>query len=154
MVFFEYPEYPEYLFPNIQRKTMCQSFHIYHVHISQKSKSCVNAKSSTFLFSDEDEDIGRFQIYISVPFKHLLERFPWLELLDKLLLGLWKEFCHSGKNRSIFKQIQEAYGLKTLNLVKEAVTQWLLLVEDPENDTLLLLRLLTTAFQKKEISIF
>ena len=57
--------------------------------------------------------------------KHLFELFPWLELLDKLLLGLWKGFYYSGKNRHVLKELQEAYGLNALNLVKAAVTRWL-----------------------------
>ena len=48
-----------------------------------------------------------------------------LESLDKLLLGLWKDFYYSGKNIHIWKELQEAYGLKPLNLVKAAATRWL-----------------------------
>ena len=73
-----------------------------------------------------------FSIYVNcrsrrlaLCFRDLFEFFLWLESLDKLLLGLWKVFCYSGKNRSILKELQEAYGLKALNLVKAAVTRWL-----------------------------
>ena len=45
--------------------------------------------------------------------------------MDKLLLGLWKGFYYSGKNIHILKELQEAYGLKALNLVKAAATRWL-----------------------------
>ena len=62
---------------------------------------------------------------LALCFKHLFEQFPWLESLDKLLLGLWKGFYYSGKNRHILNALQEAYGLKALNLVKAAVTRWL-----------------------------
>ena len=62
---------------------------------------------------------------LALCFKHLFELFPWLESLDKLLLGLWKGFFYSGKNRHILNALQEAYGLKALNLVKAAVTRWL-----------------------------
>ena len=31
----------------------------------------------------------------------------------------------SSKNRFIFNQIQEAYGLKTLSIIKAAITRWL-----------------------------
>ena len=73
-----------------------------------------------------------FSIYINsrchrlaLCFKHLFNQFPWLESIDRLLLGLWKGFYYSGKNRHILKSIQEAYGLKVLNLVKTEVTRWL-----------------------------
>ena len=58
-------------------------------------------------------------------FKYLFDQFPWLESIDRLLLGLWKGFYYSQKNCHILKPIQEAYGLKVLNLVRAAVTGWL-----------------------------
>ena len=58
-------------------------------------------------------------------FKYLFDQFPWLESIDRLLLGLWKGFYYSRKNCHILKPIQEAYGLKALNLVRAAVTRWL-----------------------------
>ena len=41
------------------------------------------------------------------------------------LLGLWKAFYYSGKNRNILRSLQEAYGIKALNLVKTVITRWL-----------------------------
>ena len=63
--------------------------------------------------------------WLALCFKHLLELFPWLELLDKLLLGLQRGFYYSGKNHHTLKELQEAYDLKALNLVKATVTRWL-----------------------------
>ena len=62
---------------------------------------------------------------LALCFKHLMQDFPWLQKIDKLLLGLWKAFHYSSLNRHIFKTLQEAYGMKALNLVKAAVTRWL-----------------------------
>ena len=42
-----------------------------------------------------------------------------------LLLGLWKAFCFSSKNRYILNEIQATYGVNTLTIVKAAITQWL-----------------------------
>ena len=58
-------------------------------------------------------------------FKHLFEEFPWLQSIDSLLLGLWKTFHFSSKNRFILHEIQKAYGMKSLNVIKAAVTRWL-----------------------------
>ena len=58
-------------------------------------------------------------------FQALFGQFRWLESIDKLLLGLWKAFYYSGKNRNILRCLQEAYGIKALNLVKAVVTRWL-----------------------------
>ena len=73
-----------------------------------------------------------FSIYINcrchrlaLCFKHLIGDFPWLQKIDKILLGLWKAFHYSALNRHILKSLQEAYGMKALNLVKAAVTRWL-----------------------------
>ena len=103
------------------------------------SKTCFSCLDSTSAMSGEHTGLQRrirhfalFSIYINcrchqlaLCFKHLFELFPWLESLDKLLLGLWKGFCYCGKNRHNLKELQEAYGLKALNLVKGAVTRWL-----------------------------
>ena len=58
-------------------------------------------------------------------FKHLFEEFPWLQSTDSLLLGLWKNFHFSSKNRFILHEIQKAYSMKSLNVIKAAVTRWL-----------------------------
>lgn len=62
---------------------------------------------------------------LALCFKHLMDDFPWLKTIDALLLGLWKTFHFSSKNRYILREIQEAYGLKALNVIKAAVTRWL-----------------------------
>ena len=58
-------------------------------------------------------------------FKHLFEEFPWLQSIDSLLLGLWKTFHFSSKNCFILHEIQKAYVMKSLNVIKAAVTRWL-----------------------------
>ena len=62
---------------------------------------------------------------LALCFKHLMDTFPWLLSVDSLLLGLWKTFHFSSKNRFILREIQQAYGMKSLKIVKAAVTRWL-----------------------------
>ena len=62
---------------------------------------------------------------LALCFKHVMDEFPWLKTVDSLLLGLWKTFHFSCKNRYILKEIQEAYGMKALSVIKAAVTRWL-----------------------------
>ena len=60
-----------------------------------------------------------------------------------LLLGLWKAFYYSGKNRNILRSLQEVYVIKALNLVKAVVTRWLshgVACKHLEKDTTLLLK--------------
>ena len=59
---------------------------------------------------------------LALCFKHLCNIFPWLETIDTLLLGLWKAFRFSSKNRYILNEIQAAYGVNTLTIVKAAIT--------------------------------
>ena len=42
---------------------------------------------------------------LTLCFKHLFDQFPWLESINRLLLGLWKGFYYSGKNGHILKSI-------------------------------------------------
>ena len=62
---------------------------------------------------------------LALCFKHLFEEFRWLQSTDSLLLGLWKTFHFSSKNCFILQEIQKAYGMKSLNVTKAAVTRWL-----------------------------
>ena len=62
-------------------------------------------------------------IVFTLFFKHLFDQIPGPESIDRLLLGLWKGIYYSGKNWHILKSIQEAHGLKALNLVKATVTR-------------------------------
>ena len=62
---------------------------------------------------------------LALCFKHLMDDYPWLQSVDALLLGLWKTFHFSSKNRYILREIQKAYGMKSLNVIKAAVTRWL-----------------------------
>ena len=62
---------------------------------------------------------------VALCFKHLIDQFSWLAKLEKLLLGLWKSFHYSALNGSILTEIQKAYGMKVLHLVKAVVTRWL-----------------------------
>ena len=62
---------------------------------------------------------------LALCFKHLFEEFPWLQSIDSLLLGLWKTFHFNSKTRFILHEIQKAFGMKSLNVIKAAVTRWL-----------------------------
>ena len=73
-----------------------------------------------------------FSIYVNCQshrlalcFKHLVNKFPWLSEIDKLLLGLWESFHSSSINRHIFSELQQAYDLQPCHLAKAAVTRWL-----------------------------
>ena len=77
-------------------------------------------------------NLAPFSIYVNcrchrlaLCFKHLFGQFPWLESIDKLLLGLRQALYYSGKNRNFLRSLQEAYGINALNLVKSVVTRWL-----------------------------
>ena len=54
---------------------------------------------------------------LALCFKHLIGDYNWLNGIDTLLLGLWKVFHFSGKNRHLLKELQEAYGMKALYTV-------------------------------------
>ena len=58
-------------------------------------------------------------------FKHLIKVFPWLSMIGTVLLGLWKTFHYSAKNRSILRELQIAYGMKALFTIKAVVMRWL-----------------------------
>ena len=60
---------------------------------------------------------------LALCFKHLVANFPWLIEIDTLLLRLQKVFHYSALNRHIFSQLQEACGMKVLQLLKAAVTR-------------------------------
>ena len=62
---------------------------------------------------------------LALCFKHLFEELPWLQSIDSLLLGLWKIFLFGSKNCFILREIQKAYVMKSLNVIKAAVTRWL-----------------------------
>ena len=69
---------------------------------------------------------GKWRCYrLTLCFKHLIDQFSWLAKLGKLLLKLWKSFHYSALNRSVLTEIQKAYGMKALHLVKAVVTRWL-----------------------------
>ena len=51
--------------------------------------------------------------------------FFWLAKLDKLLLGLWKSLHCSALKCSNLTEIQKAYSMKALHLLKAVATRWL-----------------------------
>ena len=73
-------------------------------------------------------------------FKHIRDEFPWLETIDSLLLGLWKAFHFSTKNRYILNETHTTYGDKTLNVIKATMLQvgflMVQLVKEHEKDIL------------------
>ena len=63
--------------------------------------------------------------WLALSFKHLRNDFLWLGTIDSILLGLWKAFHFNSENRFLFNETQEAYGLKTLPIIKATITRWL-----------------------------
>ena len=62
---------------------------------------------------------------LALCFMHLFEEFPWLQSIDSLLLGLRKTFHFSSKSHFILHEIEKAYGMKSLNVIKAPATRWL-----------------------------
>ena len=62
---------------------------------------------------------------LALCFKHPINQFSWQAKLAKLLLGPWKSFHYSALNCLILTEVQKAYGMKVLHLVKAVVTRWL-----------------------------
>ena len=92
-----------------------------NIDISNTRFSCLDGKNTMSgdctSLQRRAGNVVHFSIYINsrchrlaLCFKHLFDQFPWLESIDRLLLGLWKGFYYSGKNCHILKSIQEAYG--------------------------------------------
>ena len=84
-------------------------------------KTCFPYLDDTNAMSGEHTGLQRriryfppFSIYVNcrlvLCFRHLFELFPWLESLDKLLLG--QDLYYSGENHHIWKELREAYSLK------------------------------------------
>ncbi|WAR12553.1 hypothetical protein MAR_026733 [Mya arenaria] len=57
--------------------------------------------------------------------KHMMAHFPLLENVDSLLLSLLKMFHYSPKKYEMFKDVQAAYGMKNLKLIRTSATRWL-----------------------------
>ncbi|XP_060564714.1 uncharacterized protein LOC132723924 [Ruditapes philippinarum] len=57
--------------------------------------------------------------------KHLMLSFPVLQDVDSLLLSVWKLFHYSPQKYVIFMDVQKAYGLKNLKMIRAAATRWL-----------------------------
>ena len=54
-----------------------------------------------------------------------MKDYPVLVEVDSILLALWKLFEYSPKKFAMFQDVQEAYGLKPLTLLRAATTRWL-----------------------------
>ena len=61
---------------------------------------------------------------LTLCFKLLVNKFPWLSEIDKLFLGSWKTFHYSSLNYHIFSELQQAYDLQSHHLIKDAATCW------------------------------
>ena len=57
--------------------------------------------------------------------KHLIKSFPVIDIIDGVLLGIWKLFHYSPKKYALFMTVQETYGLKHLPVIRAATTRWL-----------------------------
>ena len=62
---------------------------------------------------------------LALCFAHLIPKFPDFENFDSLLLNLYLLMKNSSVKQSIFEEIQQAYELPSLKLIKAAVTRWL-----------------------------
>ena len=62
---------------------------------------------------------------LALCFAHLIPKFLDFENFDSLLLNLYLLMKNSSVKQSIFEEIQQAYELPSLKLVKAAVTRWL-----------------------------
>ena len=58
-------------------------------------------------------------------FRHLILQFEEFENFDGLLLNLYLSLKNSNVKQSIFEEVQQAYNLSSLRLIKAAVTRWL-----------------------------
>ena len=57
-------------------------------------------------------------------FTHLIPQFDEFKNFDSLLLNLYLLLKNSSMKQSIFNEVQCAYGLDSLKLIKDAVTCW------------------------------
>ena len=62
---------------------------------------------------------------LALCFAHLIPKFPDFENFDSLLLNLYLLMKKGSVKQSIFKEIQQAYKLPSLKLIKAAVMHWL-----------------------------
>ena len=54
-----------------------------------------------------------------------MKDYPVLVEVDSILLALWKLFEYSPKKFAMFQDVQQAYGLNPLTLLRAATTRWL-----------------------------
>ena len=62
---------------------------------------------------------------LALCFAHLIPKYEDFKTFDSLLLNLFLLLKHSNVKTAIFEEVQEAYGMKSLKLVKAVVTRWL-----------------------------
>ena len=62
---------------------------------------------------------------LALCFAHLIPKFLDFENFDSLLLNLYLLMKNSSVKQSIFEEIQQAYEIPSLKLIKAAVTRWL-----------------------------
>ena len=63
--------------------------------------------------------------HLALCFAHLIPQFKEFENFDGLLLNLYLLLKNSNVKQSIFEEVQQAYNLSSLKLIKAAVTRWL-----------------------------
>ena len=78
------------------------------------------------------EKVCGFLIYIhrrnhrlALCLTHLVPKYEDFVKFDRLLLNLFLLLKNSNVKSNIFEEVQNAYGLKTLKLIKVAITRWL-----------------------------
>ena len=62
---------------------------------------------------------------LALCFAHLIPQYEDFIKFDSLLLNLFLIMKHSNVKSAIFEEVQGAYGLKSLKLIKAVVTRWL-----------------------------
>ena len=62
---------------------------------------------------------------LALCFTHLIPEVRAFEKFDSLLLNLYLLMKNSNVRQSIFEEVQAAYNLPSLKLIKASVTQWL-----------------------------
>lgn len=61
---------------------------------------------------------------LALCFAHLIQKFNEFKSFDSLLLNLYLLLKNSSVKQSISEEVQAAYGLQSLKLVKAAATHW------------------------------
>ena len=62
---------------------------------------------------------------LALCFAHIIPRYPNMVKFDSLLLNFFLVLKNSNNKTNVFMEVQEAYGLPKLKLIKAVYTRWL-----------------------------